>query len=124
MTQNHELTPQALELIALRFKLLGDPMRLTLLHALQNGEKSVSQLAEETHSSQPNISKHLSVLRNAGLVKRRQASNQAFFSIGAPFVFDLCRIVCDGISNELSDLSNAFKMPPSSFNSHRPTIDD
>ncbi|PID43961.1 MAG: transcriptional regulator [Gammaproteobacteria bacterium] len=108
MTTDNKLSPQALELIAMRFKLLGDPMRLTLLHAMQNGEKSVSQLVAETNASQPNISKHLSALRNAGLVKRRQESNQAFFSIGAPFVFDLCDIVCDGISKEISDLGNAF----------------
>lgn len=103
------LSPEAMELVAHRFKLLGDPMRLRILHALQQGEKSVTQLVEETGASQPNISKHLSVLKNAGLVKRRQESNSAYFSIGAPFIFDLCNIVCDGISKELEQLSNSFQ---------------
>ncbi len=102
------LSPEALELVAHRFKLLGDPMRLTILHALQSGEKSVNQLVQETGASQPNISKHLSALRNAGLVKRRKESNLAYFSIAAPFIFDLCHIVCEGIHAEIEALNTAF----------------
>lgn len=104
-----EMSPEAMELVAYRFKLLGDPTRLKILHALQDGEKSVTQLVEITGASQPNISKHLSVLKSAGIVKRRQESNLAFFSIGAPFIFDLCNIVCDGISKELEALSHSFQ---------------
>lgn len=103
-----QLSPQAIELVAHRFKLLGDPMRLTLLHALQSGEKSVNQLVEETGASQPNISKHLAALRNAGLVKRRKETNMAYFSIAAPFIFQLCQIVCEGINQEIEALTTVF----------------
>ncbi|MFD2229697.1 ArsR/SmtB family transcription factor [Alkalimarinus sediminis] len=105
---NKELSSEALEQIALRFKLLSDPMRLKILHALQEGEQSVNQLVKVTGSSQPNISKHLNILRTTGMVKRRQESNQAFFSISAPFIFDLCEIVCNGIAEELEQLKSSF----------------
>lgn len=105
---NKELSSEALEQIALRFKLLSDPMRLKILHALQEGEQSVNQLVKLTGSSQPNISKHLNILRTTGMVKRRQESNQAFFSISAPFIFDLCEIVCNGIAEELEQLKSNF----------------
>lgn len=103
-----QLSNEALEQIALRFKLLSDPMRLKILHALQGGEQSVNQLVKLTGSSQPNISKHLNILRTTGMVKRRQESNQAFFSISAPFIFDLCEIVCNGIAEELEQLKSNF----------------
>lgn len=105
------LNDEALEQVALRFKLLSDPMRLKILHALQDGEKTVTELVSLTQGTQPNISKHLTALRTAGMVKRRQESNSAYFSIAAPFIFDLCDIVCNGIAMELSQLQQSFRAP-------------
>mgnify|MGYP000501238038 CR=1 FL=1 len=105
---NSPLNDEALEQIAHKFKLLSDPMRLKILHSLQDGEQSVNQLVTVTGSSQPNISKHLTILRASGMVKRRQESNQAFFSISAPFIFDLCEIVCNGIADEIDQLKSHF----------------
>ena len=96
------LDEEALELVAYRFKLLSDPMRLKILNILQKGELSVSDIVAEAGTSQPNVSKHLSSLKNAGLVKRRQEANQAYFSIAAPFIFELCDIVCSSISEDLN----------------------
>ena len=76
-------------------------MRLRILHQLQAGEKSVTELVEATGASQPNVSKHLSTLRTHGLVRRRQEGNMAYFSIGAPFIFDVCNTVCDSMKDEL-----------------------
>lgn len=95
------MSDEMLELIAQRFRLLSDPMRLRILHQLQNGEKSVTELVEATGASQPNVSKHLSTLRTHGLVKRRQEGNMAYFTIGAPFIFDVCNTVCDSMKDEL-----------------------
>ena len=81
---NPMMTDETLNLIAQRFRLLSDPMRLKILHNLQAGEMTVSELVDATGASQPNISKHLSTLRTHGLVKRRQQGNMAYFSIGAP----------------------------------------
>ncbi|MCD8524177.1 MAG: metalloregulator ArsR/SmtB family transcription factor [Saccharospirillaceae bacterium] len=94
------MSDEMLELIAQRFRLLSDPMRLRILHQLQAGEKSVSELVEATGASQPNVSKHLSTLRTHGLVRRRQEGNMAYFSIGAPFIFDVCNTVCNSMKSE------------------------
>lgn len=96
------MSDEMLELVAQRFRLLADPMRLKILHKLQEGERSVTELVVATGASQPNVSKHLSTLRTYGLVKRRQAGNMAYFSIGAPFIFELCGTVCDAMQIELA----------------------
>lgn len=102
------MSDEQLEVVSQRFRVLSDAMRLKILHNLRDGELSVSDLVAATGASQPNVSKHLSILRSAGLVKRRQEGNQAYFSIGAPFVFDLCNIVCDGIRKEFEQKQSAF----------------
>ncbi len=103
------MSDEQLEIVAQRFRVLSDPMRLKILHNLRDGECSVSGLVEATGASQPNVSKHLSILRASGLVNRRQDGNQAYFSIGAPFVFELCGIVCDGIRKEFEQKQSAFR---------------
>ncbi len=107
MSNNTEpMSDEMLELIAQRFRLLSDPMRLKILHQLQSGEKSVTELVDNTGASQPNVSKHLSTLRTHGLVKRRQEGNMAFFSIAAPFIFDVCDTVCDSMKTEWEQRSS------------------
>lgn len=96
-----DMTPEMLELISQRFRLLADPMRLRILHELQQGELSVTELVERTNASQPNISKHLSSLRSQQMVKRRQNGNMAYFSIAAPYIFSLCDTVCNSMIDEL-----------------------
>lgn len=93
--------PESLELIAQYFRVLGDPQRLRILHCLQAGEHTVGQIAELTGASQSNVSKHLALLRGSGLVARRQEGNRAWFGITAPFIFDLCDIVCSGARDRL-----------------------
>lgn len=100
---------EMLELVAQRFRLLSDPMRLRILQHLQQGEKSVTELVDATGASQPNVSKHLSTLRTHGMVKRRQQGNLAYFSIGAPFVFELCDIMCEGMRSEWEQRQNLLK---------------
>jgi len=67
------MTWEALELVAARFRAMGEPLRLRMLQELENGELNVSAIAKSVESTQPNISKHLKVLQDAGLVKRPPA---------------------------------------------------
>lgn len=97
---NDFLSDEMLELIAQRLRLLADPTRLKILHQLKEGERSVTELVEATGASQPNVSKHLSTLRSHHLVERRQCGNTAYFSISAPFIFDVCNTVCDSMKDE------------------------
>jgi len=102
------MSDEQLDVISQRFRVLSDPMRLKILHNLRGGELTVGSLVERTGASQPNVSKHLSILRGAGLVNRRQDGNFAYFSIGAPFVFQLCDIVCEGIRKEFEQKQSTF----------------
>lgn len=103
------MTPEMMELVAQRFRLLADPMRLRILHELRSGEMSVTELVEKTGASQPNVSKHLAGLKSHDMVKRRQQGNMALFSISAPYIFTLCETVCDGIREEFEQKQSAFR---------------
>ena len=89
------LSPEALELVAATFRVLGEPVRLRLLQMLQEGERSVTSLAEEIGTTQPNVSKHLKTLQEAGLVTRQQVKNSVFYRLSDESVFELCDVVCN-----------------------------
>jgi DNA-binding transcriptional ArsR family regulator len=71
----------ALEMKARLFRALGDPSRLAVLEALRNGARCVSELVTLTGLSQPNVSGHLSFLRDCGLVNREQRGRFAYYSL-------------------------------------------
>ena len=103
------LTDEALHMVASRFRVLGDPTRLRILNRLMQGEYSVQQLVQNTGLGQPNISRHLSVLRSEGIVQRRSEGNHAFYSIQDPTIMQLCEIVCDRLLGKL--LQNLGSLP-------------
>ena len=94
------LTPELLELIAERFKALSEPARLKILNALRDGEKSVSQLMEETGLGQANVSKHLQLLHGLGFVERRKEGLYVHYSLASEDVFRLCDIICGRLAVE------------------------
>lgn len=101
------MTPEALELVAARFRVLGEPLRLRLLQELALDERSVSDLAGLLGTTQPNVSKHLKVMQAAGLVARRPDKNTAFYSIADDSVFALCDIVCRRLADRLATQAEA-----------------
>jgi DNA-binding transcriptional ArsR family regulator len=92
---------QTLDMVAARFKVLGEPTRLRLLNELREGARTVSQLVEALDTSQANVSKHLAVLRRHQMVERRKEGVHSFYSIAEPEVFDLCELVCDSLEREI-----------------------
>lgn len=88
------LSPEAIELVAARFRALAEPARLTILNVLMNGERSVSELAEATGLNQANLSKHLGLLRVSGFVQRRKDGLFAYYSVSDPSIEELCSIMC------------------------------
>ena len=100
----HPLPPPLVELIAERFRVLGEPMRIRLLEALRDGEATVGELQDATGASQQNVSKHLGVLHRAGIVGRRKHGNFSVYSIVDPVVFSLCEDVCGGLRREVHEL--------------------
>ena len=95
------LTRDALELVAVRFRAMGEPLRLRMLHELEDGEQSVSALAASVEATQPNVSKHLKILQDAGLVKRRQQGTTVYYSIADAMVFELCEVICARLRDRL-----------------------
>jgi DNA-binding transcriptional ArsR family regulator len=88
-----KMPPEALELVAIRFRALGEPMRLRILQSLESREMGVSALSETIGSTQPNVSKHLRVLQDAGLLERRQQGSSVYYSIADAMVFELCEMI-------------------------------
>ncbi len=88
------MTEEMLEVIASRFRLLGEPARLRLLHALEQGDRTVGELTEQLRGSQPNISRHLNALFEGGLVARRREGNTVCYSIADPMIFKVCELMC------------------------------
>lgn len=101
------MTAEAIDLVASRFRVLGEPLRLRLLQQLALAERSVSELALLLGTSQPNVSKHLKLMQEAGLVARRADKNAAYYSLADDSVFSLCEIVCGRLADRLSTQAEA-----------------
>ncbi len=102
----HPLPEELAELIAQRFRVLGEPMRIKLLDRLRDGEATVSELHEALGASQQNVSKHLGVLLAAGMVSREKAGTSARYAIADESVFELCEHVCGGLRRQVSELDS------------------
>lgn len=106
--KSRKLTEEALRQVAARFKVLSDPMRLSIIRVLEEGEMSVTGITEAVGSTQPNVSKHLRCLQDAGLLERRQEGNTVYYSIGDETVYELCELVCSSIQGRLEAQASAF----------------
>jgi DNA-binding transcriptional ArsR family regulator len=100
----HPLPDPLVELIAGRFRVLAEPMRIKLLDRLRDGEATVLELREAVGASQQNVSKQLGVLLNAGIVSRAKQGTSALYSIADPAMFELCELVCGGLRRQASEL--------------------
>jgi ArsR family transcriptional regulator len=107
--QPRPLTDDALRLIATRFAVLGEPMRLRLIHALFAGEKNVTALVEATGGTQTNVSRHLQMLTHAHLISRRKEGLQVFYTIADPTLFQLCELVCGSLEKQLAKQAGVFE---------------
>lgn len=107
----HPLPEPVVELIAQRFRLMGEPMRIRMLDRLRGGEQSVGELADALGASQQNVSKHLTSLHQVGIVGRRKAGNRVVYSIADDSIFALCEIVCGGLQSQLAELAELLGEP-------------
>ncbi len=95
------LPDKAIDRVALYFRALSDPMRLRILNSLRESDRSVGELAEIAECSQANVSKHLRVLSDAGIVSRTARGTTILIGIADPTIFDLCALVCDSVARGL-----------------------
>lgn len=101
----HPIPNSLAELIAQRFRVMGEPTRIRILDRLREGEASVQDLTRALGSSQQNVSKHLGVLAQAGIVGRRREGNLSLHRIVDDSVFALCEQVCGSLQRQLAQLN-------------------
>jgi DNA-binding transcriptional ArsR family regulator len=106
MALPHPLPDELAELIARRFKLLGEPMRIKLLDRLRSGEASVQELSAAVGTTQQNVSKHLGALADAGVLGRRKQGNFVYYRVVDDGVWQLCHDVCGSVEKRLADLQD------------------
>lgn len=109
-----QLTDDALEMIAQRFRVLGEANRLRLIRCLEDGELSVSELVNHTGLTQANVSRHLQTLTQAGILGRRRDGVNVLYRIADKGIFDLCGHVCGSLQADMARKAGAFAAPPNS----------
>ena len=101
----HPLPEPLVELVAKRFRVIGEPMRIRLLDHLRSGEATVQDLTQAVGASQQNVSKHLGVLHDAGIVARRKEGTQVYYRVVDTGVFELCETVCGSVQRQVAELN-------------------
>ncbi|MGC9261817.1 MAG: ArsR/SmtB family transcription factor [Phycisphaerae bacterium] len=105
--------PKLMERVAERFRALGDENRIRLLVRLARSSANVRTLTEDLGVSQAATSKHLAILRRAGLVDYKSRGAQSVYHISDPSVNELCNIVCTGVLDYIRDQAAAVAAAPS-----------
>jgi DNA-binding transcriptional ArsR family regulator len=103
-----KMSDEAVEMIANRFKLLSEPVRLRILQSLEQGRLSVTDLAAAVATTQPNVSKHLKMMQDAGIISRKQDGNTVYYSIADQSIFELCDVVCKSLKDRSAEISAVF----------------
>ncbi|MFM7331508.1 MAG: ArsR/SmtB family transcription factor [Brachymonas sp.] len=113
MLQNQSLNPvsgddaqqsqRVFEMAAELFGVLSTPIRLRILSSLCHGELSVSQLLEQVGTTQPNLSQHLAMLYQSGILAKRKEGAQVFYRVQSERAVMLCRSVCTQVAIELDE---------------------
>jgi ArsR family transcriptional regulator len=106
-----DLSPEALHLVAERFRVLAEPQRLRILQVLRNGEQNVTGLTTALATTQPNASKHLRLLQEAGFIGRKQAGTSVYYFVTDPSVFELCDVVCTSLYERMAAHARALQQP-------------
>jgi len=100
----HPLPEPLVELIAQRFRVIGEPMRIRLLDALRERPMTINELAEALDATQQNVSKHIGVLAQAGIVGREKDGTRVRCIIADESVFELCEMICGGLRAQVAEL--------------------
>jgi DNA-binding transcriptional ArsR family regulator len=109
MAEHMKMTPELMELVAERFKVLSEPTRLRILNALRSGERTVTELMDDTGLGQANVSKHLQLLHALGFTARRKEGLYVYYRLADETVFELCDIVCGKLGDEAKARTELFE---------------
>jgi ArsR family transcriptional regulator len=107
--KKQKMSPEVLDVVAAKFKVMSEPLRLAILQSLMDGEKNVGQIQKAVQTSQPNVSKHLNLLDQAGLIGRWKEGVTVYYKIIDSTVFDLCDLVCSGLQDQFEAKAQEIK---------------
>lgn len=113
MVLSRPLSDRARELVAARFRALGEPTRLKILERLFRSPASVGEILTSVGGTQANVSKHLAVLRSGRLVGHTKAGNRTVYRITDPALEQICAIVCDAVTRDARAEAKAVSPAPS-----------
>jgi DNA-binding transcriptional ArsR family regulator len=105
----NEVPAEIVQQVADYFSVLSEPMRLRILNLLRDGEQCVQDLVEATSTSQANVSKHLKVMLQAGILSRRTQGTLAYYSVSDDLGFQLCNLVCDRLASRIEQQALYFR---------------
>ena len=89
------------EMYARVCKALADPKRLLIINALRDGPRSVGDLAEALGVSQPNVSRHLALLRDRGIVTTQRAGSSVFYALTSDKIVRAVDLLREFMAEEL-----------------------
>lgn len=91
---------QVFDRAAQYFALLSEPVRLQIIQAICNDERSVQEVVEHTRLPQPNVSRHLSLMHRSGVLSRRRQGTFVYYKVSDPMVTELCRTACVRLASD------------------------
>jgi DNA-binding transcriptional ArsR family regulator len=98
---------EVFESVARYFSVLGEPTRLRILHTLCQDEKCVNEIIRVTDLAQANVSRHLGLMYQAGMLSRRREGTQIFYKVADPMYAELCRTVSAQVAGRADGEPNA-----------------
>ncbi|NUM82187.1 winged helix-turn-helix transcriptional regulator [bacterium] len=105
-----KMSPELMNLVANRFKIMAEVTRLRILYTLQEGELNVQEIVERTGANQANVSKHLAMMLDIGILKKRKEGLNSYYSIADKSIFQLCQTVCGSIEKNLQKTLDNIKV--------------
>jgi len=100
---------QIYELHAEVCKTLGNPKRIEIINLLRSGEKSVVWLLEKTGLLKANLSQHLSIMRQKGMIHARKEGLNAFYRIANPKIVKACDLMREVLFEQLEERKDTLK---------------
>ena len=88
-----DMPSEALEQVASYFQVLAEPTRLRILNILRDGERNVGEVAQMCGYTAANISRHLGLMYQAGMLSRRREGTLVYYRVGDAYASELCRSI-------------------------------
>lgn len=103
------MVKQIYELHADMCKVFTSSVRVEIIEILQDGKKSVSELVELTGLSQSNISQHLQIMKEKGVLTPEKKGNHVFYSLSNPKIAEAFRIMREILLSKMADSEKLYK---------------